>query len=92
MDDETDRSVNRRTGTADCVFDVSPNYLTLGALATRLDDPRVANKLQAIARQTTDERLRRMATTYLRPTTPQATDYWWISASWAGSPLAGPPV
>jgi hypothetical protein len=46
-------------------FDAAPNYLTLGALATRLDDPRVANKLQDIASQTADERLRRIATSYL---------------------------
>lgn len=56
-------------------FDTAPNYLTLGVLATRRDDPRVASKLESIASHGTDERLRRSATSLLnRPleTRPQA--------------------
>ena len=47
-------------------FDAEPNYITLSALATRRDDPRVAGKLESIAADPSTPQLARQAAQLLR--------------------------
>jgi hypothetical protein len=47
-------------------FDAMPNYITLGVLATRRDDPRVVSRLEAVAADETDPRLSKQAISALR--------------------------
>jgi flagellar basal body-associated protein FliL len=47
-------------------FDAEPNYVTLGVLAVRRDDSRVAGKLESIATHQADPDLRRQASSYLQ--------------------------
>jgi hypothetical protein len=46
-------------------YEAEPNYLTLGVLATRRDDPRIASMLESIAADQTDQRMSRRAANYL---------------------------